>query len=306
VDPQPHTYGTWGTYVISLNVASANCSDSITHSIRIFPSTPVAAIDTVWPECEPYTIHFTNNSLYADTYLWDFDDGSTSTEFEPTHTYDQAGIYNVKLIVEGEGGIETTYRQVEVYRMPIVDFYAAPDTVMLPDDQVRFVNRTDYGTFYLWDFGDGNTSVEESPLHLYTSEGTYDISLDVTTENGCFDRLTRPALVTVLREGIILFPNAFKPDLTGSNGGYYDLNETEKNNIFHPYYEGVMVYHLEIWDRWGERLFYSDEPDRGWDGYHRGTLCDQGVYVWRSWGVFTNGITFEEKGDVTLLHDDKQ
>jgi len=266
------------------------------------PAAPVADFDAVIPDCEPHTVQFRNNSTWGDTYLWEFDDGTTSPEFEPQHTFEEYGIYNVKLTVTGQGGIDYAYNQVEVYRMPLVDFRVAPELVMLPDDEIHLFNLSKHGATYLWDFGDGITSTEESINHLYAEVGIYDISLDVWTEEGCTDRLVKPALVTVEGEGVIKFPNAFKPDLDGPNGGYYNQNEPEKNNIFHPYWEGVAEYHLVIYTRWGEKLFYSNDVNMGWDGYNKGTLCAQGVYVWKSWGYFVNGEIFQKKGDVTLLY----
>ncbi len=304
-NPSAHTYNTWGDYVIWLRAATPYCSDSVSHSIRIFPSEPIAAFDTVIGDCEPYTVQFTNQSVYGETYLWEFDDGSTSTEFEPVHTFQEYGYYNVKLTVTGQGGTEYTYRVVEVYRMPFIDFRVNPELVMLPDQETHLFNLSTYGTEFLWDFGDGGTSTEENPNHLYTAVGDYDISLDVWTEHGCTDRLVKPAVVTVRGDGLILFPNAFKPDIGGPNGGYYDLMAQEKNNIFHPYWEGVADYHLEIYSQWGDKLFYSEDVNIGWDGYFKGELCNQDVYVFKCWGYFENGELFNVKGDVTLLYHDQ-
>jgi PKD repeat protein len=305
-DPQPHTYANWGEYKINLHVSSAHCADSISHTIRIFPAAPIADFDTVYPGCEPLTIQFTNNSMYGDSYLWEFDDGSTSTEFEPSHTFTEFGIYNVKLTVTGDGGRDYAYSQVEVYRIPVVNFRVAPEEVMLPDQEIKLFNLSEHGTIYLWDFGDGNTSSDESPRYLYSELGTYDISLDVWTENGCTDRLVKPGAVTVLGKGLVMFPNAFKPDMTGPNGGYYTMGEPEKNNIFHPYWEGVEEYHLMIYSRWGELVFTSDDVNIGWDGYIEGKLAMQDAYAWKCWGIFSNGKAFNLVGDVTLLYHDKR
>lgn len=304
--PPPHTYDTWGDYVIWLRAATTHCSDSVSHSIRIYPPAPIAEFDAVPGDCEPYTVQFSNRSIYGETYLWEFDDGGSSTEFEPEHTFQAYGYYNVKLTVTGPGGTEYAYHQVEVYRMPFVDFRVEPNLVMLPDDEIRLFNLSTHGSTYLWDFGDGITSIEEGPRHLYTAVGVYDISLDVWTDHGCTDRMVQPAAVTVEGEGVILFPNAFKPDMGGPNGGYYDQADQEKNNIFHPYWEGVAEYHLQIYTRWGEKMYYSDEVNRGWDGYtEEGDLCKQAVYVFKSWGYFVNGEMFQVRGDVTLIHHHK-
>ena len=166
-------------------------------------------------------------------------------------------------------------------------------------------NLSKYGDTYLWDFGDGNTSGDENPTHLYTAVGTYDISLEVWSEHGCWDSIVKPAIVRVDAEGSIEFPNAFKPNMHGGNGGYYNQNDPETNQIFHPHWEGVDLYFLEIYNKWGERLFSSDKVDIGWDGYFKGTLVKQDVYVYKCTGVFINGEPFSLFGDVTLIHHDK-
>ena len=301
-DPAPHTYSTWGEYDIKLYVSSAHCYDSVSHMIRIFPGPPVAAFDTVFPGCEPLTVHFSNNSLFGDTYLWEFDDGTSSTESEPTHTFVKNGIYNVKLTVTGEGGIDYAYRQVIVYPNPKVDFRVAPELVMLPDQMIKLYNLSEHGVTYLWDFGDGITSADINPEHLYSETGIYDISLDVWTEHGCTGRLVQPDAVTVVGKGLIIFPNAFAPDMTGPNEGYYTLSEPALNNIFHPHWEGVELYHLEIFNRWGSLIYESDDVMKGWDGYFKGRLVKQDVYVWKCTGTFTNGQPFMLVGDVTLLY----
>jgi PKD repeat protein len=301
-EPAPHTYSTWGEYNISLSVASAHCYDSVSHVIRIFPGPPIAGFDTVEAGCEPLTVQFRNTSLYGDSYLWEFDDGtSSSTEFEPVHTFTEAGIYNVKLTVTGEGGRDYAYRQVEVYANPLVDFTVSPETVMLPDQAVQLYNLTEEGTTFLWDFGDGSTSTELNPQYLYSAVGVYTISLTAWTEHGCTARLIKPDAVTVLGKGLIVFPNAFEPDMSGPNGGYYKLNQPELNTVFHPNWEGVEEYHLSIYDRWGTLLYVSNDVMKGWDGYYQSKLCQQGVYVWKCEGTFSNGRPFILVGDVTLL-----
>ncbi|MFO7669277.1 MAG: PKD domain-containing protein [Bacteroidales bacterium] len=305
-DPAAHTYDTWGEYRIWLRAATPYCSDSVEHSIRVLAATPIPVFDSIEGGCEPHTVRFSNHSIYGESYLWEFGDGNASAEFEPEHTFERFGLYNVKLTVTGPGGKEYAYRQVEVYRMPLVDFRVSHDLLMLPDDQVWLYNLSRYGSAYLWDFGDGNTSVEENPTHLYDEVGVYDISLDVWTEYGCTDRLMKPEVVTVKGEGSIIFPNAFKPLMDGGNGGYYSLNDRETNIIFHPLWKGVDKYELQIYNGWGERLFTSTDVNIGWDGYFNGNLCDQDVYVYICTGFFLNGEPFNLKGDVTLIQHRKE
>ena len=85
------------------------------HWIKIFPPQPIAAFipdrDT---GCVPVTITMTNLSQYGESYLWEFDDGTTSTEFEPTITYDEPGYYQVKLTVTGEGGQDVAFHELDI------------------------------------------------------------------------------------------------------------------------------------------------------------------------------------------------
>ena len=300
-DPGLYQFGDWGDYNIRLMVTNGNCSDATSHRIYIQPPKPVASFDLPDPGCIPHTVKFTNSSIYGHSYYWDFDDGNTSREIEPTHTFREPGVYQVKLTVTGEGGEDFTYREVEVYRKPVVLFKAVPDTVLLPDATAQLYNMSEYGVRYEWDFGDGNYSSEKEPSHLYTALGVYDISLSVWTEHGCTDNLYIDRAVTVNGEGLIIFPNAFRPSTFGPSGGYYDLADPASNTIFHPYWEGVSKYRLRIYNRWGEFLFESNDVMQGWDGYYNGKLSKQDVYVWKVWVSFTNGSKLVDAGDVTLM-----
>ena len=300
-DPGSYEFGDWGDYNIRLSVWNDQCADSSSHRIFIRPPVPIAAFDQLDPGCEPHTVNFKNNSVYGHSYYWDFDDGNTSREIEPTHTFTRYGVYNVKLIVTGEGGETYTDRPVEVYRKPVVDFFALPDTVLLPHEEAQLYNMSEYGARYEWDFGDGNYSAEKDPAHLYTELGVYDISLTVWTEHDCTDRMYLEQAVTVIGSGEIIFPNAFRPDPSGPTGGWYDLADPNSNTIFRPYWDGVSEYRLRIYNRWGEFLFESNDVMQGWDGYYQGRLSKQDVYVWKVWVSFNNGTSMVKAGDLTLI-----
>ncbi|MGE5419960.1 MAG: PKD domain-containing protein [Chloroflexota bacterium] len=300
-DPLSHSYTAWGEYNIRLNVSSEHCRDSVAHMVRILAAIPVAVFDTVSPGCEPHPVQFRNRSQYGTSYLWEFDDGTTSTDFEPMHVYQNDGIYNVKLTVKGEGGAGYVYHKIEVYGKPLVKFSVTPELVMLPDQEIHLSNFTENGTTFLWNFGDGQTSAEFKPSHLYSSTGTYDISLEAWTEHGCNDKLVKPGAVEVVGKGLIVFPNAFEPSMTGPTGGYFSLGEPEYNYVFHPVWDGVTLYKLEIFTRWGNLIYTSEDVNKGWDGYFQGKLSQQGVYVWKCTGTFSNGRLFNLVGDVTLL-----
>lgn len=300
IEPTLHEYLHWGEFNITLKVWSNYCSDSVTHRIRVFAAKPIADFDASENGCVPITIEFTNHSTWATSYKWEFDDGSVSTEVNPSHIYGKAGKYQVKLTAYGDGGEDVTYRQVEVYPKPVVEFTVSPRLVMLPDALVQTYNTSKLGNSYLWYFGDGDTAKSFEPAHTYKELGTFDITLNIWTEHKCFDSIVMKEAVKVKGNGKLEFPNAFAPNKEGPKGGKYDRTYVG-SDIFHPFHDGVAEYKLEIYDRWGELLFESADPYIGWDGYYKGKLCKSDVYIWKANGKFYNGLSFNKAGDVTLL-----
>ncbi len=299
--PGTHTYDHWGEYDILLSVSSNHCSDEVSHKIVIIPPEPVAAFSATPLEgCVPLTVNFTDHSTFDEEHLWDFDDGSTSTEENPVHTYTEAGTYYIKETISGEGGEDYAYKTIRAYKLPIADFNVGPELVMLPDEEIHAFDLSKYGEKYFWNFGDGVSSDEQNPTHLYTLEGEYDVSLIVTSEKGCTDSLSKSRAITVVGEGIIQFPTAFTPSKAGSNGGYYNQEE-DNNYVFHPVGAGIIKYELTIFNRWGEIVFETNDVNIGWDGYINDKIAKQDVYIWKVKGKFSNGRAFEKAGDVTLI-----
>ncbi len=305
--PESHTYARWAKkenqyiYRIGYKVFNDFCRDSTFTDVTLMPPIPITNFDSSKAGCTPVTVHFTNHSLWGDEYLWEFDDGTVSTTTHPAHTFINPGEYNVKLTVRGEGGESFQYKTVKVFPKPTVKFTVEPRLVMLPDDKIKCYNLTNDGTRYYWKFGDGNFSSEVDPMHEYKTLGKYDIELIAWSEFDCSDSMTLEQVVKVDGYGEIQYPNAFTPNTNGPNGGHYDPKDMT-NNVFFPYYKGVAEYHMEIYNRWGELLFVSDNVDIGWDGYFKGKLCKQDVYAYKTKGKFFNGKDFVKSGDITLIH----
>ena len=304
--PGSYTYETWGPptefqYFVTLRVNNQLCSDEITHSLTLLPAPPEALFEaSAYASCPPLEVQFINASSYGDSYLWDFGDGSTSTELAPKHTFYEEGYYNVSLTVFGDGGTKTFYDVLRVYSLPKADFEVLPPIIVLPEGYASFYNLSEGANAYLWNFGDGALSTDINPVHYYADLGRYQVQLIAYTEFSCTDTLSRDAAVIVEGAGKLKFPNAFVPSKTGPSGGHY-LPVDFSNTIFHPVHEGVIEYRLMIFNRWGEQIFQSDDVWVGWDGYFNGKLSSQDVYVWRAVGKFSNGRSFDMRGNVTLL-----
>lgn len=302
IEPHQHTYENYGDYQISLIAYSAYCSDTSTLTITIVPPPPIAHyIPSYASGCLPLTVNFTNESQFATNYLWDFGDGNSSNEINPTYTYSTSGNYTVTLIATGPGG-QDIYNSgtIDVYPNATAYFTVSPSVVFIPEQAIQCFNLSQDANTYFWNFGDGITSTDESPKHYYSSEGEYNIQLIANNNYQCPDTFTLYRAVVAKSAGKIEFPNAFTPNPNGPNGGKYNPNDIN-NDVFHPVFVGIEEYKLSIFNRWGELIFESNDPNIGWDGYYRNELCKQDVYVWKVKGKFVNGQPFFKAGDVTLL-----
>ena len=159
-----------------------------------FTASPVNGIS-------PLTVQFNDNSSGSpSSWLWDFGDGTTSTEQNPTHNYTTAGKYNVNLTVGNTVGndtlVQSNFITVHAYAPPVANF-TMNKSWGVNNVTVQF-NDTSVGqnvSSWYWDFGDGNTSADENPTHIYTTVGNYSVSLTVISPEGTS---TKTSCVTVL------------------------------------------------------------------------------------------------------------
>lgn len=96
----------------------------------------------------------------------------------------------------------------------------------------------------------------------------------------------------------MLVPNAFSPSPNGPSGG---AAGNGKNDVFLPLMIGVTQFEMVVFNRWGELLFQTTDPAVGWDGYHKGQLCPQDVYVYKISAAYSNGQRVVRTGDINLI-----
>jgi PKD repeat protein len=251
--------------------------------------------------CIPLKVSFQNNSQAFDSCRWIFGDGGFSDATDPIWIFDRPGEFKVTLTSFGKNGEEASESLViNVYPEPEARFEFQPENPILPDDAIRFVNYSVDAVKYRWDFGDGRSSDAFEPEHKYDRYGNYDVRLIVWSEHGCTDSVI--VINALAGSGCYIdFPNAFIPNPDGPSGGYYTQKSDEEAQVFHPVTSGVSEFQLRIFSKIGILIFESNDINIGWDGYHKGQLCESGVYIWKVRGIYKNGEPFVKMGDLTLL-----
>lgn len=301
--PGSVTYATAGNYTVSLIVSNAFCADTASDFAQLIDPDPVPSFTGSGEGCSPVLVEFQNTTMGATSFMWQFGDGNTSTLENPSHLYVLPGTYFPSLTTTGFGGqTQTTVStdSVVVYPNAIANFTAQPNYVVAPDDAVYFYNLSSNADIFWWDLGDGNTSIVEHPVHYYQQEGQYDVTLIANNAYNCPDTFLMINAVLAESAGGLDFPNAFTPSSGGQTDGVYDPNSFD-NDFFFPIYQGVVDYHLQVFNRWGEMVFESRDVKVGWDGYYRGQPAKQDVYVWKAFAKFSNGNQVTKSGDLTLL-----
>lgn len=300
-----HTYGTFGTFVITLTVTNGECVETQAQQVEILAIPPIVDFSYAPPSgCIPLTVQFTNLSQFADpgTYRWDFGDLGTSGSVSPSHTYYEPGTYTVTLSASNVTGLtvtETKQAIIEVFPRPRSGFEIKPLLVYIPGGIMYTNNLSFDASRYEWDFGDGGTSTAYEPEHKYQDEGFYTITLKAFNQFDCMDSTVLENVVKVQKGGQVLIPNAFSPNLSGAGGG--GGSSDGKNDVFLPITRGVVEFELMIFNRWGELLFESRDPDKGWDGTYNGRLCQQDVYIYKLSASYETGEKLVRVGDVNLI-----
>ena len=274
-----HTYTTAGTYSVRLIVTSSiGCRDTITQDITILP---LPVIDFSAPPvtgCSPVIGIFTNNNpLPGGTCLWNLGDGTTSTDCNSvTHTYTNPGCYDITLTVTSADGCTNQQTQndaVCVTGVPNADFTMSPGKVPEMFPEMTFINLSTGADTYYWEFdgGQAGTSTATNPSVNFTGlqPRTYDACLWASNNDGCIDSICKA--FSVYSDFLIYVPNTFTPDDDGIN------------EIFLPIISGHSEddYKLYIFNRWGDLIFETDNPSKGWDGFHNGVKAKTDVYVWK-------------------------
>ena len=306
-----HTFTKPGTYVVKLR-ATNGCSDTTTtETITVYEQPELLFSAEQRVGCPGLSVKFSNQSTGAVSYRWNFGDGSPeSTESEPVHVYNgDQEYYSVTLTALNGRGCEnsiTVSQFVHIIPPPVARFDVNPSTVIaVPNYTFQFEDQST-GTVdkWAWDFGDGTSSSERNPSHIYADTGSYQVTLRVSNAESCSTSTSKRVQITGV-PGYLYVPNAFMP-----NSSTPELRE------FRVKGSGIASWTLQIYNKWGELLWQTSKledgrPAESWDGMYKSALLPQGVYFWKidvqmingiPWkGMSYNGSTPKRTGVINLI-----
>ncbi|WP_430402526.1 gliding motility-associated C-terminal domain-containing protein [Fluviicola sp.] len=229
--------------------------------------------------CSPLNINFSNDLAITNLQncTWTFSDGQTFNGCGSLNaTFTTPGCYDVTFTANTTDGCPVTGNfssAVCVYDNPVANYTYSPQLPSELDNTVQFTNLSYGGSTFDWTFGTTyGTSTSEDPSHTFhgvRADETVNICLIVTSEFGCSDTICRP--IKFYGDFLVWVPNTFTPD------------GDEFNNEFKPVFSKdrlIENYNLMIYNRWGEVIFESHDPEFGWDGTYHGEFVKDGTYTW--------------------------
>ncbi len=270
----PVIVGVSGNYTVSITDAVSGCTNSVVISVSgtTVAPTPTVIANTSIP-CGATSVTLSANSSSGDTYSWTgpniISGGTTSSP-----TVGQSGIYTVVVTSTLTGCSSSA--TISVSQGSVTAAFTADPTSGIAPLTVNFTDQSIGAITFNWSFGNGNTSTTQNPNTIYNTNGTFTIML-IASSGPCSD--TAYATI-VINDGLSLeIPNVFTPNGDGTND-FFSIKST-----------GIKEISLQIFNRWGEKLYEFTGPKAAWDGINtNGGKVTDGSYFY-----FVKAIGFDDK-----------
>lgn len=268
-------------------VSNAGCkSDTLykTFSLKQKPQIAMQFLDT----CKNATVVFTgseNTSIGIRNWVWNFGDGSSGSTNPASHVYPRNGTYTIQLFATGANGCatDTISGALHIYG---TNASAGPDLIAATGQPIQL--QATGGVSYIWSPTTGlDTATSAHPIATLYRDQTY--YLTAYTPTGCesYDTLN----IKVYNGPEIYVPGAFTPNGDG------------KNDILKAIPVGIVKFiSFNVYNRYGQLLFTTSDPSKGWSGKWKGEMQATGTFVWVASGVDYLGKLVFRKGSVILVN----
>lgn len=280
----PVNTDTYYTVILSEQCGSPEAYDTV----KIYFPTPIQplAVPDRMEKCVPDTFYFTNTSTNPTeiaTTFWEYGDNITHNEIangaDPVqHFYSATGFHTITLTTTSIYGCvytDTMKNLIEVLPSPIADYNFSKNPTTIFETAIKMQDKSSYDVVswsWISPYSTPSTSTETNPKFLFPDGqiGLYPITLAVETARGCVDTVTYQ--LNVIQDILFYAPNAFTPD------------GNEHNQVWKPIISGIDIYDYEmfIFNRWGQVIWESHDPNVGWDGTYKGRILTNDTYIWKA------------------------
>jgi gliding motility-associated-like protein len=203
------------------------------------------------------------------------------------YTYTIGGSYFTQLFVTTDAGcIDSIGKFYTIYDIPKAAFTYNPFVISTLQPEMNFITTTPNITNAFWDFDDSTTSYMLNPVHEFNKAGFYDVMLMVEDTNQCIDSITQR--ITMYYDFVLHVPNAFTPDDDGLNDTFGPTG---------PHMENYLSYEFIVYNRWGEKVFATNNINEKWSGLN----AQHGTYSWVVIITDEIGGVHKKEGSVTLI-----
>jgi gliding motility-associated-like protein len=236
------------------------------------------------PNVYDYTVLSPSGSAMR---LDEIDDVAVSGDYRVSSSFKGTGCFNqaqrIRVLIS-----ETELIANFQYKADLGGGVLIPNAEIQIQENVNFQDLSQGNVLiWDWDFGDGNSSSTQNPVHQYQNKGTYTVKLTTIDSIGCIS--IYEIVVQVLDDYIVMIPNAFTP--TGA-----------KNLTFKPYYRGIASMEFYIFNTWGELIYKATSmEDAGWDGTLNGKQTPNGNYVYKGQFTSRSGEVINKSGVFILI-----
>lgn len=278
---------TYNTNTIWVKATTGVCTDSLPYNLFIYqPLVALPIQDSICPGTSvDLTIHLTGGKP-AYTYSWN--NGITADSPGPISVSPTTSTTYSVSISDGCDYTASTSIYVKVLDKGTAGFIFAPDSIE-SGTVVNFTNKSQNTTRYYWTFGDGNSSSDSNPEHIYLGYGSFQIVLVSYAPDGCPDTATKDIFIIPK----IYIPNVFTPNGDGIN------------DVFYFTVQGATCFHANIYNRWGVLIYELNSPAEGWPGIVRqtGLPASDGTYYYiLHYCDYLNG-QHDQDGFITLIRN---
>lgn len=286
-----------GPHLVKVEVEDFGCKSEYSTFIQFYAPPSFSAAGSAQSVCLGQGIQFFNQSVAQTPLicLWNFGDGTTSTQCNPTHFYQNPGVYIPTLKVYTALGCidssEITLPPIEVFPSPRAELEAKPLKASIFFPEITFKNQSQNASntqsvLYISD-GTIVQNFTQVYKHSFADTGRYTAVLESVNEFGCeaYDSIT----VWIFPEITLFIPNAFTPNGDGINDRF-EVSVT-----------GMVTYEISIFNRWGEMIFQSDDPNKPWDGTHMQRRVPPGVYQYVIRATDYLGVLHVRRGNIYLI-----